>query len=186
MKKEKIKEIFFRYGILVIVGFFGLNLFYEILKPLTVYIFWFILNLIYGASIIDSSIIIFGVNTAYIDVIPACAAGAAYYLLLILNLTTPMNKNKRIKSIIFLFIVFFLFNITRLVVFAILFKEGYKYFDLAHVIVWYVGSTVMVVAIWFVNAYVFKIKSVPIYSDMKIILSDIKQDKISKKEKWDF
>jgi len=107
-------------------------------------------------------------------IVPACVAGAAYYFLLILNLTTPMPLSKRLKTILFSLLIFYLINTIRIILFAILFFKGFKFFDLTHTLSWYFGSTILVIAIWFLTIWLFKIQNIPIYTDFKNMLSDIK------------
>ncbi len=172
---ENIVALLIRYLILILLGLRNLFLFYAIFTPLSIYPVLGILDLIYDeAYLIEGTSKIF-FNDIYADIIPACIAGSAYYLLLILNLTTPMKIKRRLKSILFLFGSFLVINILRIVIFGILFSEGYKYFDLAHRSVWYFGSTILIVLIWFWNVRVFNIKEVPVYSDVKGILNSIKK-----------
>ncbi len=169
--RENITDLLTRYLILILFGLGNLWVFYAVFTPLTIYPVLEILRLIYG----DVSLI-FATNTIYFngiyaEIIPACIAGSAYYLLLILNLTTPMKLGKRLKNILFLFGSFFVINIFRIVIFAILFSEGFRYFDLTHRAVWYFGSTILVVLIWFGNVWLFNIKEMPVYSDIRGILN---------------
>ena len=172
MRKKEVINLLIRYGILILLGLGNLFLFYSVFTFLTVYPVYLLLNLIYGADIINGSIIFF--NNIYANIIPACVAGSAYYLLFILNLTTPMNLDKRVRSLVFLFFSFLVLNIIRIFVFAILFSSGFAYFDFAHKAVWYFGSTIMVVGLWFFNVKLFKIKEIPIYSDFRNIFKHIK------------
>ncbi len=173
MRKKEAWELIIRYVILILLGA-NLWVFYKIFRPLTIYPVYLILNNIYGASVFDSSIALFGEGVVYVEIIEACIAGAAYYLLLILNLTTCISFMQRIKSILFLFGSFLVLNIIRIVIFAMLFVNGFKYFDLAHKAVWYAGSTIIVVVVWFLNVKFFKIKKIPVYSDIITIKKDIK------------
>ena len=174
MRKKEVWELIIRYVILVLLGA-NVWTVSKIFKPLTIYPAYFILNLLYGASVFDNSIALFGEGVVYVEIIEACIAEAAYYLLLILNLTTCISFMKRIKSILFLFISFLVLNITRIVLFVMLFVNGFKYFDLAHKAVWYAGSTIIVVVVWFLNVKVFKINKIPVYSDVITIKKDIKK-----------
>lgn len=193
---DKLKSIFSRYLILLILGIPSLLIFYLIFTPLTFYPVFFILQKLYGAiittgnttiacSTISTSFLspflskIACINTTilfkgyFASIIPACIAGSAYYLLTIFNLTTPMDKKIRIKSLIFLTITFLILNILRILGFAILFVEkGYKYFDLAHAATWYFGSTILVVILWFSNVLIFRINAVPIYTDFKTLIKE--------------
>lgn len=171
MMKKRQKELVYlvlRYLILLALASFNLAIFYIVFTPLTLYATFWLLGLIYEVSLIGPNIISF--NGIYVSIISACVAASAYYLLLILNLTTPMGLKKRLKSISFLFIAFLGINLLRIFIFAILLSVGYAYFDLTHKIVWYLGSTLLVLLLWFVNIKIFKIKGIPVYSDaMRLI-----------------
>jgi exosortase/archaeosortase len=114
------------------------------------------------------------VNGTSIHLISACIAGAAYYLLLILNLTTPMKPNVRFKSLLFLFAAFLVANILRIVVFSVAALNSYSWFGQIHALTWYLGSTIFVVCLWFINVRIFRTKSIPIYTDFKSILKSLR------------
>lgn len=160
-----------RYFTLLLFGMFNLAFFYWVFTPLTVYPVYFILlvfdsttTLLYGNLLFFSGV--------YAQIIPACVAGAAYYLLLFLNLTTEMEPKKRAKSLIFLFGSFLILNILRIVIFAFLHAGGYEYFDAAHRFFWYFGSTVLVIIIWFANILLFNIRHIPVYTDVRRLFRD--------------
>jgi len=165
---DKLSNIFLRYLILILIALPNLYLFYLIFTPLTIYPVYFILNIFFEASI-NQNIIQF--SDSSIELISACIAGAAYYLLLILNLSTPKIKfKKRIKLILSSFIIFLILNILRIFLLSLLFYSGSNYFDIAHKIFWYAISTVFVVGIWFFQVKYYKIKQIPFYSDIKYLL----------------
>ena len=172
MNQKEIFNLSLRYLILIILAIGNLYLFYAIFTPLTVYPVSWILNIFYNAHIINETTIYF--NGLILNIIPACVAGAAYYLLLALNLTTPIEINKRIKSILFLFASFLFLNILRMIIFSILYLNGFEYFNLAHEVVWYAGSTIILIGIWFVNVRLFNIKKIPVYSDIINIVKSIR------------
>jgi len=163
MDCKKLIYLFLRYAALILIGIFGIDYIYQIFTPLTAYPVFWILKLFYPVALVGN---ILSLNSLSIILVPACIAGAAYYLLLILNLSTPMLPKERIKSLLFTFIFFWILNIIRIVMFAFLFVAGFSYFDLAHKVVWYLGSTFLVSAIWFFNVYLFKIKAIPAYTDI--------------------
>ena len=171
MDNKETFDLIIRYVLLAILPLGSLYIFYLIFTPLTVYPAYWVFNALYGAKLLLGNIIYF--KGYYAEIIGACVAGAAYYLLLILNLTTPMHIKKRIKSILFLLLTFLIINITRIVIFGLLFSKGFKYFDLAHELVWYIGSTLIVVVVWFANVWLFKIREIPIYTDMLHLFTDI-------------
>jgi len=86
-----------------------------------------------------------------------------------------MKNKARIKSILFILLTFLILNILRIVIFSALLVNGYRYFDFTHIFFWYFGSTILVMFIWFANVRIFKINSIPIYSDFKNILKEIKK-----------
>ncbi|PIN92949.1 hypothetical protein COU54_04930 [Candidatus Pacearchaeota archaeon CG10_big_fil_rev_8_21_14_0_10_31_24] len=173
MNKLNIYYLFLRYFTLLILPISSLLIFYKIFTPLTIYPSFWIIKLFYFEAFLNiPDTINFAGESA--KIISACVAGAAYYFLLILNLTTPMSFKTRIKSIIFLLMSFLILNILRIVIFAQLYVSGYSYFDLTHQLTWNFGSTILLIIIWFVNVKIFKIKNIPIYTDIKNILKEIK------------
>ncbi len=174
MKKEanKIYKLITRYLILVLLGA-NLYIFYLIFTPLTVYSVFFILKLFYSVTL--SGTLITFENCPAIELVRACIAGSAYYLLLILNLTTPMNLKKRILSIIFSFSALFIINVFRIVLFSMLFLYSFSLFQPTHLFFWYVLSSIIVAGIWLINIKIFRIKKIPAYSDFKFVCSRIKQ-----------
>ena len=160
-------NMFIRYIILILIALPNFWLFYLIFTPLTVYSVYFLLSLFFDTTLMENIILI---NELPIELIPACIAGAAYYLLLILNLSVPKMKfKKRIKTIFFSFISLLILNILRIFVLSLVFLSGNSFFNVAHKLFWYLGSTVFVVGIWFAEVKIFKIKEIPIYSDIKFL-----------------
>lgn len=188
-----------RYGLLLVLGLGNLFIFYLIFTPLTIYPVLDLISQFYDAVLLRSNPTqtcdlasnlfpslknIACMNTTiffkgyFASIIPACIAGAAYYLLLILNLSTPMSKKQRAKSIFFLMSSFLFLNILRIFSFALLYvNKGFELFNIAHVATWYFGSTILVIFIWFINVFLLNIKSIPIYSDFKFIMNQIKGKK---------
>jgi len=179
--KNKISNILFRYLILILLvipiiplGKYLVNLWELvaidfILAPLTIYPVYFLLNLFFDV-ILFSEMILLIEGILPIELIPACIAGYAYYLLLALNLSTPnMESKTRIQGIIFSFAVLFILNIFRIFILSSLAMSNSIYFDVTHQLFWYSISTFFVVAIWFAEVKIFKIKEIPFYSDLKYL-----------------
>ena len=182
MNLKNVSYTLLRYFILLILGLSNLFLFYYIFTPLTVYPSFWILSLFSNAVLSHPNIL--NINNQIIEIIPACVAGAAYYFLLLLNLTTSMSLKKRINSLLFIFLTFLAINILRISSFALLYVNGFSYFDLAHKTTWYFGSTILLILIWLLNIKIFKIKSIPIYTDFNNIYEDMKaKNKKSRKGK---
>ena len=166
-------DIFVRYIILVLIAIPNLWIFYFVFSPLTIYPIYFILNLFLDVSLIGNSAIINKIIA--IEFIDACIAGAAYYFLLILNLSTSgIKPKKRIKMILFSFVSLLALNILRIFFLIMVFFLGFSFFDITHKLFWYFISTVFVVGIWFFQVRIFKIKGIPFYSDLKFLYKQIK------------
>lgn len=171
-----------RYLFLLVLALGNLAVIYVIFTPLTIYpVYGFLLSASSSTALLPDGVTLY-FRGEHIQLVEACIAGSAYYLLLILNLATPMSPKKRTKSLIFLLASFLILNILRIVIFAGLHVIGYKYFDLAHMFVWYFGSTILVVLIWFANTFLFKIEGIPLYTDLMNVVHDIATPKKSEKK----
>jgi exosortase/archaeosortase family protein len=168
--------ILLRYIILLILLLCSF-LVYKLLSPLTVYCSAYLLKLFYNVSVHKNFIIIN--NSLFIEIISACVAGAAYLLLLILNLSVPMNPKKRVYSILFSILVLFVLNIIRVAFLSVLLMSNFIFFDIAHKIFWYALSTLFVVGIWFLSVRIFSIKEIPVYSDLKYMVGLVKNSGIN-------
>ena len=164
-------SIIWRYCSLLILGFlfFYTPIISNILLVLTIYPANLLVNIFYPAFVYSSFIV---VSLIAIEIIPACLAVSAYFLLLSLNILTPMARKKRILTLIFSGIALLVFNILRIVVLILLRVNNSVYFESIHKFIWYFLSTVFVIAIWFISAYLFKIKNIPFYSDFKSLLAN--------------
>ena len=171
MKSKEVLDLLIRYIILLILPLFNLIPLYELFKPLTLYPVLTILNLGYIVTHQGTDIFIQG---AQISLVEACIAGAAYYLLLILAFATPMSWKKRLKILILLWISFLIINILRIVIFTALFIQGFSFFDIAHRWIWYFGSTLLVVLLWFF--FIGNIKEIPFITDLKMLFKSSRKD----------
>tara|TARA_Y100000034_G_scaffold80707_1_gene96816 strand:- start:2199 stop:2714 length:516 start_codon:yes stop_codon:yes gene_type:complete len=171
MKKKNISNLFIRYFILILVSIPNLWIFYFILTPLTIYPVYLLFNLFFDATLSGNIITI---DRFSIELIDACIAGSAYYLLLILNLSTPKIKKRR-KIILLSFITLLIINILRIFLLGTAFVSGYPWFDVTHKLFWYFGSIIFVIGIWFTEVKLFKIKEIPIYSDIKFLYSNLRK-----------
>lgn len=161
---DKLLSIILRYSILLMLSLGNLYIFYLIFTPLTIYFVYFISNLFSDVSILGNVII---VNGKAFKIIQACVAGSAYFLLLVLNLSIQkINIITRVKAILFSFILFFSFNILRILILILILFKNPEIFILSHKIFWYFLSTIFIVLIWLAEIKIFKIKEIPFYSDI--------------------
>lgn len=170
-------DLLIRYVLLVVIALPNLFVIYFIFTPPTVYVSLWVLHKIYGpvVTLLDTPIgpLISLPNGFSITLISACIAGAAYYLLFVLNLTTPMPLWKRGVSLLFISFSFLALNIVRIILSSILIVNDSFYFKLTHEMSWYFGSTVLVVLIWFANVFLFKINAIPIFTDVTRLAHEI-------------
>lgn len=159
---DKIFSIIIRYAAIIALSLSSLYVFYLIFTPLTLYLSYFILGLFYNASIEHSAI---AINGSLINLIDACIAGAAYFLLLMLNLSTP-NVKKRLVAFAADCAAFLALNVLRIVVLSVLFLSEFAYFSEAHVISWHLLSAFFVIIIWIATTKILKTRGIPFYSDI--------------------
>jgi len=178
---NKIKDLIFRYLLIFLIALPNLYVFYLIFTPLTLYSIYFLLSIFYNVTLIQDTLILNGFSIALIK---ACIAGSAYYLLFILSFSIPNIKlKKRIKILFFGYFLFFIANCFRIfLLILVLFYRPFL-FDFTHKFFWYFISTLLVVFIWFIEIKLFKIKQIPIYSDIKHLIKIIKKSKTSKENK---
>jgi exosortase/archaeosortase family protein len=157
---------FLRYLILLALPLNNLWLFYFILTPLTIYPVFWLIGLFYPASLSDTFIYFSSIS---IEIAHACIAGSAFYLLIILNLATPMPLKTRVYSLFSSILFLLLLNIIRIFLFSILFANSYSLFETIHLFVWNFLSIFIVIGIWFAEARIFNIKHIPFYTDIKSI-----------------
>jgi small-conductance mechanosensitive channel len=164
---DRIVSIIIRYIASLAAAAKSLWIFYFVFTPLTVYPVYFILNALYGASLVQSTIII---NGTFITLIDACIAGSSYFLLTILNFFTPViSFKKRMLMLGFEFLSFLAVNILRIIILSALLLNGFPYFTTAHLIAWHLVSAVFVILIWIVAIKIFSVKEIPFYSDFAYI-----------------
>lgn len=177
----KVLGIFIRYTIIILFGLGNLFIFYSVFTPLTFYTFYYLVNIFTNPAIIDNSIIISG---KLIQIVPACVAGSAFYLLFILSLSIQEeDQRKRVRILLTALAFMFALNIFRLIVLVPLINS--PYFDSIHWFFWHFVSTIFVAGIWICLTYLYKIKSIPVYDDIKYLYSliKLKKNKVKLKKK---
>ncbi len=154
------------------------NLLSKIFYPATIYSSYFFLKLASYQSFIISPYIITTEN--YIRFSQACAAVSAYFLLLLLIvLTKDIKLLTRIKMFLLGSIIIFSINLIRiLILITILEKYSFNTFQQAHDVFWILFGSLLVALTWIFLIGLYKVKSIPIYSDMKYLLKQTKLFKL--------
>lgn len=170
---NKIYSLTLRYLLILVFGLGNLFIFYKVFYPLTFFPVGFMLGLIGDTNaFFNLNLIMF--NTVAVNVVNACVAGAAYYLLFILIMSTAnIAFLKRVKIVFLSVLLFLVFNVIRIVLMTLI--SGTLYFEPIHMFFWYFISIILVVLIWFFMVKIFKIREVPVYSDLKFLFKQIKR-----------
>ncbi len=162
---KKVVFLFLRYAIILIFGVGNFYILYKILTPITINSTNVILRL-FTLTTLSGDVIHFGQTT--IKIAPPCVAGAAFFLLFALLLSIPNIKIKtRIYAVLTAMATLLIINIARILILAPLTTA--KYFEIIHWIFWNILSTVFVVGIYFATIKYYKIKGIPVYSDLKYL-----------------
>ena len=145
------------------------SLLYKILIPITLYPSFYILKLFYKAELSNTLITIENYSLTFI---PACAAASAYILLGILILLTKGIKLKTgLKMFLLGSSLILIANIIRIeALILILINFGKNYFETLHLFIWKVLSSVFVALVWIFLIKFYKIRSIPIISDIKELM----------------
>lgn len=161
------KKLVIRIVIALALFLIPINIFYLIyLKPTLVYSF---LTLsVYNPILWNDSLII---NNDILKFVPACIASIAYYLLAVLILFTKDLSFKKMFQIFVLgSLIIFIANIIRIdLLIIILLEFGVDWFNKLHLLIWRFLSTIFVVIVWIFLTKLFKIKTIPVYSDLKYL-----------------
>lgn len=175
---KKIINLFLRYAIILILGVGNLYIIYGALTPLTVNATNLAIKILTPTTLINNTI---HFSQATIEIAAPCVAGSAFYLLLALLLSTSNVKPKtRIYSILTAVAILFTLNITRILILASMITS--PNFEIIHWIFWHILSTIFVVATYVATIKLYKIESIPVYSDIKHIRSLVKSKHSQKKK----
>ena len=178
---KKILGLFARYLTILLIGLGNLYVIYKVLMPLTIHILNVILSIFTNTALYGTIIHLPQIGIA-VEIVPACVAGSAFYLLFLLLMSTAgIEPETRAKTIITAFAILFALNILR-ILFLIPIATT-TYFETVHWISWHLISVIFVVGIWFSIVKIYKIKKIPIYSDVKYIRSLIKTKQSKRKKK---
>ena len=166
-----VKDLAVRISIAILLLIIPFNIFYFLLSQATLqsslpflYLLGYSISVEGYTLLIDSHILKF---------VPACVATSAYYLLTLLVLLTKDIKLKdRFCLVLYGSFLIFLMNIIRIdILLYVLIEFGKNWFDKIHIFFWHLISSVYVALVWIFLAYKFKVKSIPVYSDFKFLLS---------------
>ena len=147
--------------------------FYHIFKYPTIFGSYLLLKILNINFVLTGSTII--INDHYLILSRPCIGDYAYLLLyMLIILTADLGIARRICLFVVGSLMILFVNILRIGLLCyLLFHFGFESFQAVHMLFWDLLSSVIVVGIWFLLVWLFKIKAIPIYTDIKKIWKDI-------------
>ncbi|MDD4877767.1 MAG: pacearchaeosortase [Candidatus Nanoarchaeia archaeon] len=173
MEKESyLKQLALR----VLAGFavlLGHNLIYGIIAVFTLHFSYFFFSIFVPSALIGNKI---ATLTTTFEFIPACVAVSAYILLaLLVFLTKGISWNERLQMIVYGWLAILAFNLLRIEILLLTFFSLETAYDTLHLFVWKFMSTVFVVLLWLGLARLYKVKAIPVFSDIKALAGMIRK-----------
>ena len=120
-----------------------------------------------------------------LDFIEACIAGSAYFLFsLLVVFTKGINLKKNIKLVGYGFLLILGMNVLRIIILIlVLLYAGQNWFDIIHLTFWWFVGGIYIAIVWIFLTKKLKIKTIPVYSDIKELWKSIHKSKKRKKSK---
>jgi len=174
MKKNEVMWIRLLIGLVVALlgsGVLGFSIFYIIFSWWTVRLSSVMFQLFHDSVAAVGNV--FVVENQVIELIPACVAASAYLLLaLLIVLTRGMSFKKGLTLFFVGSVLILVANVIRIeILVALLLKSDVNYFEQLHLFFWKVLASVYVAGVWIFLSKKFKVKEIPVYSDIKAIFS---------------
>ncbi len=133
-----------------------------------------------GSFSVSYAISILG-GEATINIVKYCVTASAYYLLVLFCIITmEVALWKRLLMFLIGSALIFGMNIVRIVLLIITLLNNKNNFQAAHFALNFLLSVVYVVLIWVLLSFLFKIKTVPFYSDIKFLIQEMFKKKVGK------
>jgi len=145
----------------------------KVVSEITFYLSNVMLQPFYPSAHIGHTLFLENYSLVFID---ACSASSAYLLLFILIFATKGIILKERLSMLLNGITLILgMNLARVfILITVLVNAGANYFESLHILFWKIVSTVFVFLTWVYLTKKYKIKSIPIYSDYKQLVTMLK------------
>ena len=154
----------------ILLCFIPLSLLTWILTPITLKLSYITL-LYYNPILISADVMV--INGIPFSFIEACIATSAYYLIILLVLLTKeITLKQRIKLIFIGSLLILLMNLLR--IFILIFvtvNYGFYWFEIIHLAFWKFVSGIYIALVWILLVRYYKIKSVPVYDDIKYLFN---------------
>ncbi len=126
-----------------------------------------------GKYSVKNAIEIFGV--ASLKIVKYCVTASAYYSwTLLILLTKDITFLKSLLLYAIGVVLIYAMNQIRIIVLVFALLKNPDAFAQLHFVLWFVLSIGYVAAMWLVFSWVFKVKSIPVYSDMKYLVESMR------------
>ena len=158
-----------RLLLLLSIILFSYKLLYSVLFKITMYL---VKLSLYNYSLEQISISELLVQGRFIEFAPACIVFLAYLLLAILILVTKdIDFKTSVKMFLIGSLVILAANVLRIrLLFWVWINYGQNLFEILHLMFWKLVLGVFVILIWIFLIKHYKIKTIPVYSDIKELL----------------
>jgi exosortase/archaeosortase family protein len=145
---------------------------------ITLYPSYLLALLKYSNVVLENNYMI--INNTLLRFIPACIGASAYcFLLVIILLTKDIKLKTRINLFLLGSLLILILNMIRIeVLIYILMKYGSDLFRTARESFWMFISGVYVAIVWLFLTWKFKIKTIPVYSDLRYLCKKLKKTKL--------
>jgi exosortase/archaeosortase family protein len=106
--------------------------------------------------------------------VEACVASLAYSLIFILvMLTSDLNLRKRVLIILTGWLLIFVMNVMRIIVLvSVAVNHSEELFKSLDIVIWLGISGVFVALVWIALVWLYDIKSIPVYNDIKFLMKN--------------
>jgi len=130
-----------------------------------------------GSFSVSYAIRILG-GEATVNIVKYCVTASAYYLLtLFCIITMGIALWKRVLMFIIGSALIFGMNIARIVVLIVVMLNNSEIFKAAHFALGFLLSVGYVILVWVLLSFLFKVKTVPFYSDIKFLTHEMLKKK---------
>lgn len=175
MDKKELRDLLLRYLVILCVGF-ALPLFSRILTPLTVYPVMAVLSLWGEVVKIGSQTVLYGSSALAVEIIDACVATSAYYLLFLLLFATKGGSwKRRLQAFGVAGVMFWAINVLRIAGLVLIAEKNLSWFFTAHYILWWGVSILVIVGLWIYVTGIYRLYGIPFVQDVRDLIQEIRQ-----------
>ena len=148
-------------------GVVGFNVFYGLFSWITVGLSYFVVGIFHSGVLEGNTLLVSG---EIIEFVPACIAASAYLLLgLLILLTRGISFLKGVLLFVVGSLLILVGNVVRIEILVSFLLSGVNYFETLHLLFWKILSSVYVVLVWVFLSWLFKVKEIPVYGDLKYL-----------------